>query len=440
MGKRIWQYPEATSISENDYLLLDNQTDGSKSIKANLVGSILIDKTVTERKTYTAADDNVDGYKKVIVDVPYTDVHYQKGDIVTFDDGEDLPLASLKTTIVPIQDLHGYDSPWVGGSGKNKLKVTATTLTTSGVTFTVNADGIISTSGTATGDIDFYVGAYTSTGDTYSASGCPSGGATDSTYWMFFGYMGADSGSGISNKTIASGNNITARIYVKNGTNMNGKVFKPMIEVGSTISTFAPYSNICPISGWDEVNIVVSPTTDAEDGHTYTIPFTDSQGNPIEVFGGELDVVSGVLTVDRVLNTIDQNSTIQFRSTGRALTFITDAYKTVTMGGVNIICDKLKSAYYSNYDSAQNGEIATVSGSTAQTGIVFKISDSITSLDELKAWLTSNPLTIVTNLATPLTIQLTPTSVKSLLGSNNVWGDCGPVAVEWQTLYVTPTE
>ena len=30
-------------------------------------------------------------------------------------------------------------------------------------------------------------------------------------------------------------------------------------------------------------------------------------------------------------------------------------------------------------------------------------------------------------LATPLTIQLTPTAVKSLLGSNNVWADTGDI-------------
>ena len=69
------------------------------------------------------------------------------------------------------------------------------------------------------------------------------------------------------------------------------------IEEGSTATTYDPYSNICPISGWDEANIVVSPTTDAEDGTTYTIQFKDGD-NPLTVYGGSLDVVSGELVVD----------------------------------------------------------------------------------------------------------------------------------------------
>ena len=30
-------------------------------------------------------------------------------------------LTSCTTTLQPVQDLHGYDYPWVGGAGKNKL-------------------------------------------------------------------------------------------------------------------------------------------------------------------------------------------------------------------------------------------------------------------------------------------------------------------------------
>ena len=34
-------------------------------------------------------------------------------------------------------------------------------------------------------------------------------------------------------------------------------------------------------------------------------------------------------------------------------------------------------------------------------------------------------------LATPQTYQLTPTEVKTLLGSNNVWADSGDVTIEY---------
>ena len=43
------------------------------------------------------------------------------GNPVTFTDGASAPLVKCVTQITGSQDLHGYDKPWVGGAGKNKL-------------------------------------------------------------------------------------------------------------------------------------------------------------------------------------------------------------------------------------------------------------------------------------------------------------------------------
>ena len=40
--------------------------------------------------------------------------------------------------------------------------------------------------------------------------------------------------------------------------------------------------------------------------------------------------------------------------------------------------------------------------------------------------------TIVYELATPQTIQLSPQEIHALLGQNNVWADSGPVAVTYK--------
>ena len=55
-----------------------------------------------------------------------------------------------------------------------------------------------------------------------------------------------------------------------------------------------------------------------------------------------------------------------------------------------------------------------------------------TSLTDFKNWLVSQntlgtPVQITIKLATPITYQLTPTEVRSLLGVNNVWADCGSI-------------
>ena len=50
------------------------------------------------------------------------------GDIASITDGQSVvPVKSLKVTLEPIQDLHGYDKPWSGGNGKNKLDQSAYT-------------------------------------------------------------------------------------------------------------------------------------------------------------------------------------------------------------------------------------------------------------------------------------------------------------------------
>ena len=43
-----------------------------------------------------------------------------------------------------------------------------------------------------------------------------------------------------------------------------------------------------------------------------------------------------------------------------------------------------------------------------------------------------NGVKLVYILATPTTVQLTPTEVKSLLGDNNIWSDTGDVVAEYR--------
>ena len=53
-----------------------------------------------------------------------------------------------------------------------------------------------------------------------------------------------------------------------------------------------------------------------------------------------------------------------------------------------------------------------------------------TSTDTFKTWLNSNPTQLLYPLATPTTVQLTPTEVEAILNSqNNVWADTGNVTV-----------
>ena len=57
---------------------------------------------------------------------------------------------------------------------------------------------------------------------------------------------------------------------------------------------------------------------------------------------------------------------------------------------------------------------------------------SITTVADWKTYLSNNPLQLVYELATPITYQLNPTAIKSLLGNNNVFADTnGDIDLEY---------
>lgn len=185
-------------------------------------------------------------------------------------------------------------------------------------------------------------------------------------------------------------------------------------------------TNIRPISGFTKANVVVSPTTDAEDGTTYTIQFQYGS-NPLTVYGGTLDVVSGVLTVDRVNVFL------------KDLTFTRQA-RSSSVGGYyfraeiddNAISDtdatQLYSHGVSNNPYASKENCARVFESSAYLFVGFSDDMNIITLADFNTWVSNNQnASICYKIKTPQTIQLTPTQVNSLLGQNYISSDTGNI-------------
>lgn len=134
---------------------------------------------------------------------------------------------------------------------KNLLDVSSITgsTTVKGITWTANGDGTFNASGTATANSVLGIGAFMfKDGQTYTLSGCPSGGsATDyeimvqqSTATTSGGWR-HDYGSGAT----FNGNGEYRRIQlvVRNGQTVD-ITFAPMIEYGSTATEYEPYQGI----------------------------------------------------------------------------------------------------------------------------------------------------------------------------------------------------
>lgn len=196
------------------------------------------------------------------------------------------------------------------------------------------------------------------------------------------------------------------------------------IQTGS--GTPSP-DNVRPISGRTGANAYVSPTQDAADATTYPVTWQTEAGT---VYGGSVDVVTGVLTVDRKLVTL------------------TGADNWAVAGTSKFYCP-LQSTEYSR-STSEDEQISNIylfgaiqsGGSTAVTQDkhfylqrIYPLEycrvwvyDTAYTLDTFKAMLNATPLQ-VTYPIVPVTYQLTPQEVTTLVGTNNVWSDSGDVTV-----------
>lgn len=361
----------------------------AKKLNGGGGGDITIeDLYVNENGTVIAPSGKA--YGKVVTNVPAPSNALFKqtlsglpSPIATFT-GADAPIDSLKASIVGVQDLHGYDKPWVGGAGKNKLPLTIDVLKTNNTSGTWTGNTYVKSNATfkVVTDNDGNVTGIelTSTATSTDATldvplTLPSGSyILSNSYAETFGAVDTflinsqntviargNSQSPGSDFTLNESENLVLRIR-NNGSSSTVKTFKPMIRLSTvTDSTFAPYSNICPISGWSSAII-----TNKDDLTAPTITKTVTISFGQDVYGGVLNVSTGVLTV-------------------------TDAYIASYNG------ETLPSIWISDRD-------VYASGTTPTTGaeVVYK-------------------------LATPTTIQLTPTQVRTIQGNNNVSADCGEV-------------
>ena len=177
------------------------------------------------------------------------------GSIASFPDGSSTPVTALNVGIEPVQDLHGQSSPYPAGGGKNIFiadsLITATEQ--NGVTFTPQADGSIKVYGTATASVNIPLMSSKSVASgTYTISGVPSNSAgSNFNVWARNVPAGAEYFR-TYNGNKGTGNLTTGTVYVyatvENGVAVDCTI-KIQLESGSTASSYAPYSNICPISG-----------------------------------------------------------------------------------------------------------------------------------------------------------------------------------------------
>ena len=307
--------------------------------------------------------------------------------------------------IEPVQDLHGYSYPWPADGGKNLLDPDELTLSgdslvwgyySSGFLFKANTTYTLSVSADLViSSISIYAidhftqlayaspGNYVSFTPTVDTYGCP-------------------------------------RFYM-NDIDLDAVKASAQIEIGSTATSFVPFENICPITGWSAADIFREASYDPTASPYVTVSFGQT------VYAGRLDVVRGVLPV--TMGIVDLGSALwDYVPSGQGR-FISSAISATAKAPLNndyqanILCDSYKAI---TANDVYNGLVGV--GLNTSPQIWFH--DGIHTIADLNAgiapWL--NGVHLLYELAIPTEITLTPTQIATIQRQvNYVWADCGPI-------------
>ena len=431
-------------------------------------------------------------------------------------------------SIEPVQDLHGYDNPWPAGGGKNLIDDSKRYVATD-TTVYIGAENTAYT-------VALQAGTYTISvvfnGDTLGMYYREANDASNTPLWY--------SGSGVTERTFTIEEDGVFRFWAYRNSGAGGvdptKIVHVQIESGSIATSYAPYSNICPITGWAGAKVtrtrknlldltilkqgsfdgIQGPNNVSSDGYlpikggvtyawstalssingryvriydsnkllldsitlygrgtktfstpenacffrvmwyvstgiipaditadqiefgstatayepyqgeTYDITFPSEAGT---VYGGTLDVTTGVLTVDRAmvdLGTLTWNAA-QIAKGNRffSSSLIAAKYPTeVTSETPNLLCSAFKAKPINTYNQAVDGITAHPNGN------IQVYMDAYKSLTNSEFTTAMSGAQLCYELAIPITYQLTPTQILLLEEHKHVWADCGDITLQ----------
>ena len=530
--KRIIDMDEAAELTSSDYALVDSATGGPKKFAlGNELSSLKEDYTTILNSAYV------------------TDT--ASGSIASFSDGADnVPVKSLTVAIEPVQDLHGYESPWPAGGGKNLLPNKTGQVGSAQLILGDDANALASATG-----IYLKSGTYTITVNSSKMSSIYIYAVSDGSNW--------NPGNTSASRVITIESDGYYFPYLYNSTGISeSDITSFQLESGSTATAYAPYENICPISGYDTAkvtrtgkNLLAKPfvyysetsatiddcffvkagqyifhfDTTSATSWRFGIRLMDKDGNflsdsghnpasglfynasvnvwlnganvtikeiPLNIvddcyirivfangdtsasttvtgahlevgstatayepyqgqtviidlggtiYGGTLNVLTGVLTVDRTIRHFSGSASDAWvvgvgggQNCNRAMIALTDALRGVF--DVPIVSNMF-TFYRASTPPIWHGE-------TNNNGVLLLgVPTDITDNNSMNAWASSNPFDVVYYINEPFEVQLTANEISTLLGQNNIWSDAGDVDVEYRAdmkLYIekltAPTE
>lgn len=335
------------------------------------------------------------------------------GSIASFTDGaDDVPLKDLVVNISPVQSgtgdpsptnirpITGFDAANVFVDGVNILRYRSdipSSTTLSGITYTVNADGSVTMNGTSTSTNGFAL--------TRATEPCPFKPGLTYRFRMFGGYDGTNGYGNLqlyidgismftsSDRTFTMPDHFDAaylRIRLGGGNTIDNATVYPMVTLESQWGGI--YEQYC--------------------GTKYPVSF----GSAGTVYGGTLDVTTGMLTMTWASVNLGG-----FGYGGGNGSYFYTSISNKAYGAENIMCSIYKTV---NTPAVEMPNYSIKGGGGNNS--IFIMDNRYTTTAELRTAL--DGINAVYELAQPISVQLDPVTITSLIGNNNIWSDTGSVS------------
>lgn len=209
---------------------------------------------------------------------------------------EESEVTSLNEALANVEDV-------INNNGaKNLLPNTATSQVINGITWTVNSDGTVTASGTASSNSSFFLA--TTQGfiksNRYRLSGCPINGGSEKSWRVQFYDFGTseavnDYGEGAEFNYNGT-NSCTVELRIKSGETVSNLVFKPMITLASQPNSgyehYVPYAktnrelteSVTNVSKMGASSISDFFTASSDVAQVYDSSFIVKNGNMINIY------------------------------------------------------------------------------------------------------------------------------------------------------------
>ena len=350
----------------------------------------------------------------------------------------------LEVKFHPEQDYHGYSGPWPAGGGVNLYDLATMSPSSSG-SWTKTATGFTCSPMTEGQDPTIMRIMFPwNTSATNITVSFDVRSSVDGTEFRFDGQPDSlyTSNTDFYDKTVTA--NIASQRIIYNGNILNGttmfRLFRLSSDTNATtatiyvdniqiaygnVSTYSPYSNICPITGYSEIKVYIEPAYDAAATPKAVVQLGDTY------YYGTIDLVGGFLAATHVMTVFNGTegwSTFgggggKFQKTLTGTSYTVPGYDASTPLNqirCSIVPNKTRHQVADN-----NLGICIVNTSV----FAIFISSSITTEAQMKSYLAGlyaagTPMQILSRLAAPQYIQIH--GANNLLlqtGTNTVWTD-----------------